>query len=75
MYESYMCRAVTAATAAAVLAVMQYLTQLTTTVTVGCRYASTRLLLPNCIPCFMCFMLYTVCKMLRLSVFNKDLFE
>jgi len=34
-----------------------------------------RLLLPNCIPCFMRFMLYTVCKTLRLSVFNNELFD
>ena len=34
-----------------------------------------RLLLLSCIPCFMHFMLYTVCKTLRLSVFNKELFD
>jgi len=39
------------------------------------QYDTKRLLLPNCIPCFMRFMLYTVCKTLRLSVFNKELFD
>ena len=38
-------------------------------------YDTKCLLLPNCIPCFMRFMLYTVCKTLRLSVFNKELFD
>jgi len=39
------------------------------------QYDTKRLLLPSCIPCFMRFMLYTVCKTLRLSVFNKELFD
>ena len=30
---------------------------------------------PRHILCFMRFMLYTVCKTLRLSVFNKELFD
>jgi len=40
------------------------------------QYDTKRLMLPNyCIPCFMCFMLYTVCKTMRLSVFNKELLD